>query len=535
MRVGFVRNVGLAALGLAVVALAACNDDPLGFDKDRTTDMFVNPSVMVVPAGRVSKLESRALNEGGEPTFAAVEATVSPACVTVAPDPDATNLNPPGLFVVTGLNGLGVCTITLTSGGVSKEVEVSVVTEAVELTCPSTVRGGDTGSLTARLVSFDGETVTPFDQTTDVVWASDDAAVVSVDSNGDYVATDAGSATITATWSGTDATGTTGLVTRVGSCTILVAGGPPASAEFADVDAGGSIGTYEPAETLAFEVLVLDALGNVTFDPTEITGITVASSDPTVATATATREELTADEVVLTVTVETVGPGITTLSGVVQTTEGDLPYQATLSVVAPNVTAVAPDPAGAEDALTITGTGLSLAGLTTTVSLNGFPAASVTVVSAAELTVVPPLFGDAGAVEVVVTVGGVASTPVSYTQTGQWDAEAYEPGNDDLPDAPIIGSPVNFTGSVDGTDVDDLFRIVVTEETTFDLTMDWTDAAADLDIAVVNEGFTAYVCADGATGAKPENTVCTLSPGTYFLWVNFYDGPAATDYTVTSN
>jgi hypothetical protein len=534
---------------LAAAALGACNDDPTSYDANDTTALFVNPTVMVLPAGRESKLVSRAVNPGNEPTYADVTWAIDPTLgcvdagvssvgtVSVIEDPDRlVEIQPPGLFVVTAGTSLGQTCIELSSAGLTEIVKVTVVGDDITLVCPDAVRAGATGTLDATLIGLDGTAVTPFDQTTDVVWASDLAEVVSVDAEGNFVATESGTAEISATWSGTDGTGTAGLgATRTATCNITVGGDVPASAAFAVVDTLGSIGTYVVGDTIEFEVEVYDALGNLTFDPDEITGITVTSSDPAVATATASREALTEDQVVLTVTVITIGPGVTTLSGVVETTEGDLAYEATLAVAAPNITAIAPDPAGPEDALTVTGAGLTLPGVDPVVTFNGFEANNVTVVSATELTVDPPLFGDGGSIDVIVSVSGVVSNTFVYTQNGQWDAEDYEPDNDDLPTTVNIGSPLNFTGSVSPDDVDDLFRVVVTESTTFDLTADWDDAAADLDVAFVNAGFTAYVCSDGATGAKPENTTCSLTPGTYYLWINFYDGPGVANYTITSN
>ena len=78
MRVGFVRNVGLAALGLAVAVTAACNDDPLSFDNDTTFDIYTNPSEMTVPAGVDVQLATRAINQGGEPTWAEVTQVIAP-------------------------------------------------------------------------------------------------------------------------------------------------------------------------------------------------------------------------------------------------------------------------------------------------------------------------------------------------------------------------------------------------------------------------------------------------------------------------
>lgn len=244
MRVGFVRNVGLAALGLAVAALAACNDDPLGFDNDQTTDIFVNPSVMVVPAGRTSKLESRAVNQGLEPTFADVlvndtrigqQEVLNVGCATVAIDPDAPtdpdgNLVyvPPGLFIVTGLNGLGSCSFTLSAGGATKEVSVTVVADGIEIVDPpAAILFEGTAQLEARLISLDGATVTPFDPT-DATWSSDDPAVLTVDETGLITGVGPGTATVEVCWSGTDGTGTSGLgVERCDEAAIEVVVGIP--------------------------------------------------------------------------------------------------------------------------------------------------------------------------------------------------------------------------------------------------------------------------------------------------------------------
>ena len=110
MRVGFVRKAGLGAVVLAAAALGACNDDPTSYDANDTTALFVNPTVMVVPAGRETKLVSRAVNPGNEPTYADVTWAIDPTAgcvdagqtvgtVTVVEDPDRlVEIQPPGLF-----------------------------------------------------------------------------------------------------------------------------------------------------------------------------------------------------------------------------------------------------------------------------------------------------------------------------------------------------------------------------------------------------------------------------------------------------
>jgi len=204
----------------------------------------VNPSVMVVPAGRTSKLESRALNQGLEPTFAEVLVNdtrlgqgdeLNVGCATVAIDPDAPadpdgNLVyvPPGLFVVTGLDGLGSCSFTLSAGSVSKDVTVTIVADGIEfVNPPASILFAGTAQLEVRLVSLEGTTVTPFDAT-DVTWSSDDETVLTVDETGFITGVGPGTATITACWSGTDGTGTSGLgVERCAEAAIEVIVGVP--------------------------------------------------------------------------------------------------------------------------------------------------------------------------------------------------------------------------------------------------------------------------------------------------------------------
>ena len=551
MRVGFVRKAGLGAVLIAAAALGACNDDPTSWDANDTTGLFVNPTVMVVPAGVESKLVSRAVNPGNEPTFAEVSWAIDPTAgcidagvavgtVAVTDDPDALPIQPPGLFVVTGGSSIGQTCIVLTSGSLDPEtIKVTVVGDDVALVCPSVVRGGDSGTLTATLISSDGEAVGPFDQTTDLVWATDDSTVVNIDQSGNWVATASGAAEITATWSGTPGTGTDGAaVTLAGSCVINVGGGAPASAAFADADTLGSLGAYEVGDVIELEVLVFDAEGNVTNSPDEITSVTVNSSDPAIATATAAVSDPGDGTAQVIVSVDALSGGQTTLSGTVQTTEGALPFEGVLSVVAPAITSIAPDPVAPGDPITITGVSLGFDGLTTEVTFNGYPATEVTVVSGTELTVVPPLMGDAGTVDVVVSVSGVLSEVATYTEAGIWDSDDTEPENEEWPATVNVGFPLNFTGSVGGDDVDDWFVVTVPENGTMTIELDWDDAANDIDIYINDTSaepdltIPPIVCFDGGTLGKPETTVCDVTAGTYVIWITDF-GPGVSNYTVS--
>jgi hypothetical protein len=65
--------------------------------------------------------------------------------------------------------------------------------------------------------------------------------------------------------------------------------------------------------------------------------------------------------------------------------------------------------------------------------------------------------------------------------------------------------------------------------------LDWDDHDVDLDILVVDIPFTGYWCTDGATGAAPEQSTCTVPAGeTVSLWINNYSGAAnPTSYRLT--
>ncbi len=202
MRVGFVRNVGLAALGLAVAVAAACNDDPLSFDKDTVFDIQVNPSQMTVPAGVDVLLESRAVNQGGEPTWTEVTALVAPACVTLEPDPDDLEILPPGRFQVRGGSTVGECIITLSAGGVEKEVEVGNVAGQILITnSQEIVPFGASVQFDAGIFTGDDPPVqmSPF-VNSDAVWTSSEAGVATVDENGIVTGVAGGNATISACW-----------------------------------------------------------------------------------------------------------------------------------------------------------------------------------------------------------------------------------------------------------------------------------------------------------------------------------------------
>jgi hypothetical protein len=457
MRVGLVRNVGLSITALAVLALGGCNDDPLSFDVKDTAGIQVNPSQMVVAAGRTADLESRAVNQGNEPTFDAVSAAVDATCgtgaITVVPDPDALEIQPPGLFLVTGGATLGQSCIVLTSGSNTAQVDVTVVTDAVEITEPldgAELEAGDTGQVVAGLVDLDGNPVGPYDPA-DATFTSSDTDVLSfTDDVGNFTTTTSGSATITVSWAGQEGNGTAGLgVVRTAEVSVTVRAGDPVSASFEN----DPLGAFVVGDIDEFEVIVYDALGNINTNEDEITGVTVTSSDPLVATATG---EIVTGSAHVIITVEAVGGGTATISGTVQTTNGDLPFSAAYPVVAPSITSLSAATGVYAETITITGTGLAVEGLPTLVFVDGEQLGNFTVNSDTDITAQMPTYEVAGTHNVVVSVAGVESTEaITWTQTNACYANDFAP----VPgyDGPVVAAsiPLRCNGTASDLSVGD--------------------------------------------------------------------------------
>jgi len=225
MRVGLVRNVALGLVALVGLGLVGCDDKPTDFGSSDTVRITTNPSTMTVPAGVTTLLETRTENQGAEPTWEEITASVDGSCgagaIVVAEAASyEPSLQPPGQFDITGGNTWGVTCIQLSGGGADATVDVMVVADSLELT--NTPPDDELivfqqVQLGANLLADDGSAVGPFDPTTDITWTSDDGDVLSVDDTGLVTAEGAGSATITATWSefGVDVTAETTITVVV--------------------------------------------------------------------------------------------------------------------------------------------------------------------------------------------------------------------------------------------------------------------------------------------------------------------------------
>ncbi len=423
MRVGFVRNVGLVALGLAVAVTAACNDDPLSFDNDTTFDIVTNPSSMTVPAGLDVKLATHAVNQGGEPTWAEVTHVVAPACVTVEDDPAALEINPPGLFIVRGGTVVGTCTITLTSGGITKEVGVSNVAGSVLIiNAPLVIDLNESFALDAEILSSSEPPIamSPFDNS-DLTWTSSDEAIATVDANGVVTGTGPGTVTIEACWTGTEGTGTAGL-------------------------------GYEICDEVNIEVFVEAPV--------------IVSMVPA--------------------------------SGLVG------------EIVTINYTSILPE---------------------NSVWINGAELDPMFVQSQTDTEIVFwwPFNGvDIHNVAVGSLVVRSDEAEFELTSDGSADAPAYlDPGT-----APLTAIPLKKVAYLSGAAIDHFYLINLAAPATIIIDANW-DSGMDLDILVVDEAFTAFECTDGATGAQPEQSVCSLGAGGHLIWINNYDASAG-NYVLTA-
>ena len=513
MRVGLVRNVALGMVALVGLGLAGCDDNPTDFETDETVSIFANPTVMTVPAGVTTLLSSRTENAGNEPTWEEITASVDGSCgsgaitVDVADSYEPT-LQPPGQFDVTGGNTWGESCIQLSGGGQSVTIEVMVVADSLAITgAPDTLNLNQTAQLTAALLSSDATGVTPFDQTTDLVWSSDDPDVISVDQSGLITSNGPGTATITAVWTefGVSVSASTPPIATGELPTLEIVGAPDTLDINTSVDLSATL-TNPPSFDFG------------PFDPD--TDVEWSSSD---------EDELTVDAVTGVVTA--VGPAGATITAT--WTENDnvtTSVAIAVFVTPPALTSTDVGAAAALDTVTITGTGM-LPGLHS-IFIDGEPVPAFYEPEVTDATTASFLMpgGAAATVEITVGVDGIPSNGLNVDRTcGATDAScATEPANDAAAGAPDVGAlPVSFAGFVDGDDTTDLLEFTLAAETTFDILLDWTGDSGDMDVVFTTTGATNYSEAEcgfvTATGSQPESGECTLAAGTYYLWVESYD------------
>ena len=512
MRVGLVRNVALGMVALVGFGLAACDDNPTDFDTDATVSIDANPTVMTVPAGVTTLLSSRTENAGQEPTWeeitASVDGSCGPGAITV--DVAATyepSIQPPGQFDVTAGTTLGAVCIGLSGGGANATVEVTVVGDSLAITgAPDTLNLNQSAQLTAVLLSDDGSPVSPFDQTTDLVWSSDDPDAISVDQTGLITAVGPGVAIITATWTdfGVSVSASTPPVTTGELPTLEIVGAPDTLDIFTTVDLSATF-TNPPSFDFG------------PFDPD--TDVVWSSSD---------EAELTVDAV--TGLVEAVGPSGATITATwAENDNVTASVDIAVFVTPPTLTSTDVVTADPLDVVTITGTGL-IPGVHV-VFINGAAPLSfyeAEVVNTTTATFTMPAGAAAEILDITVGVVGIPSNTLNVTRTcGTFTDCPSEPDNDDPSTAPLVIVPFSASGIVDPDDLDDFYRFDLVAETTIQIDLSWTGDSGDLDLLVVDAAFTAFQCGFvTATGNVPESGECTLPAGNYAFWVNSFDEEA---------
>ncbi len=121
-RIGLLAMLGVAGL----VAMAACDNNPLSKDRDKVTRLDLNPSFANVKVNDSTFVTAIALNRNGEPTGDAVQGTACDGKITIKNDPTRTNFEPPERWIVHGVTAGQSC-VNVSSAGVTSSVVINVV------------------------------------------------------------------------------------------------------------------------------------------------------------------------------------------------------------------------------------------------------------------------------------------------------------------------------------------------------------------------------------------------------------------------
>ena len=117
----------IAAFGLlGVLAVAACDDNPLSENREDVDRFRINPSFAFVKVNDSTKVTAIAVNRHGEPTGDAVTATACDGKINVAPDATRVEYEPPERFVVKGVTQGETC-VNVAAGGQQATITINVV------------------------------------------------------------------------------------------------------------------------------------------------------------------------------------------------------------------------------------------------------------------------------------------------------------------------------------------------------------------------------------------------------------------------
>lgn len=189
-----VRYIGTIMLGLTTVLVAAgCDDNPLSEGRSDTVRFQNSHSFLIVDAADSVDVEALPVNNFAEPTGITPTATACDGGIEVIEDPDQSEFEDPGHFVVIGQQ-LGPTCFEVSAGGVVDTIDVSVVPAEMEAEI-GTVGSGQTATVDVTYFDAEGDAITGF-EASDLVFESDDAGVGEVDESGTVTAKSPGSTTL---------------------------------------------------------------------------------------------------------------------------------------------------------------------------------------------------------------------------------------------------------------------------------------------------------------------------------------------------
>lgn len=198
------RGVGRAIAGLAlVVAVSACDDNPLAENRDEAEYFRLSVSNAVVEVDGTVGVVANVLNRYGAALVVNVTASECDAGVSVEVDTVRSEYEYPERFLITG-NSVGESCVVVSGGGITDTIAVRVVPAAVDLafTAPgdTLLESGDMVDLSVGYLSASGGTapgVTLDSRTTFTVVTP---AVGSIDDQGTFIAREPGTTWVRATW-----------------------------------------------------------------------------------------------------------------------------------------------------------------------------------------------------------------------------------------------------------------------------------------------------------------------------------------------
>jgi hypothetical protein len=95
----------------------------------------------------------------------------------------------------------------------------------------------------------------------------------------------------------------------------------------------------------------------------------------------------------------------------------------------------------------------------------------------------------------------------------------------------VVGGSVSFYDIPSA--VDQFYKIVLTAPSTITVGTDWADHGADIDQLWLNGTFALIPPFTAATGSAPEASTAVFAAGTYYIYVNQYDGDPGAWYKIT--